>query len=41
MHPVLNIAIIGGSMAFIIGYFILYPYHVERTHRIHRATPTA
>ncbi len=41
MHPVLNMAIIGGSIAFIIGYFIIYPYHVERTHRIHRVTPTA
>lgn len=41
MHPVLNTAIIGGSLVFIIGYFIIYPYHVERTLRIHRATPTA
>ncbi|MBK9598957.1 MAG: stage II sporulation protein M [Flavobacteriales bacterium] len=41
MPPALNIAIIGGSLAFIIGYFILYPYHVERTQQLHRATPTA
>jgi uncharacterized membrane protein SpoIIM required for sporulation len=40
MPPALNIAIIGGSLAFIIGYFILYPYHVERTQQLHRVTPT-
>ncbi|MEO7082437.1 MAG: stage II sporulation protein M, partial [Flavobacteriales bacterium] len=28
MHPVLNTAIIGGSLVFIVGYFIIYPYHV-------------
>jgi len=41
MPPALNIAIIGGSLAFIIGYFIIYPYHVEHTHRLHRTTPAA
>ncbi|MEO8733735.1 MAG: stage II sporulation protein M [Flavobacteriales bacterium] len=41
MPPALNIAIIGGSLAFIIGYFIIYPYYVERTQRIHRVTPAA
>ncbi len=41
MPPALNIAIIGGSLTFIIGYFIIYPYYVERTQRLHRVTPTA
>lgn len=41
MPPALNFAIIGGSIAFIIGYFIIYPYHVQRTQRIHRIAPTA
>jgi uncharacterized membrane protein SpoIIM required for sporulation len=35
MPPALNIAIIGGGIAFIIAYFIIYPYHVQRTQRIH------
>lgn len=41
MHPAVNITIIACSLAFIIGYFILYPYHVQRTHGIHRTAPTA
>lgn len=41
MPPALNFAIIGGSLAFIIGYFILYPYHAERTRGIHRTAPSA
>ena len=40
MHPAVNLSIIFGSLAFIIGYFILYPYHVQRTHGNHR-TPQA
>ncbi len=41
MHPAVNIAIIACSLAFIIGYFILYPHHVQRTLGIHRTAPTA
>jgi uncharacterized membrane protein SpoIIM required for sporulation len=38
--PMVNMAIIFGSLLFIIGYFLLYPYYVQRTHGIHR-TPQA
>lgn len=41
MPPALNVAIIACSLAFIIGYFILYPYQVQRAHGIHRTSPTA
>ncbi len=41
MHPALNITIIAASLALIIGYFILYPYQVQRTHGNHRTAPTA
>ena len=37
----LNITIIAASLALIIGYFILYPYQVQRTHGNHRTAPTA
>lgn len=33
MPPWASIGIIGASLAFIIGYFILYPYHVQRHDR--------
>ncbi|MBS1567872.1 MAG: stage II sporulation protein M [Bacteroidetes bacterium] len=41
MQPAVNITIIAASLAFIIGYFILYPYKVQRTHGNHRTAPTA
>jgi len=41
MSPALNFTIIGGSLAFIIGYFIIYPYYVERSQRVHRVAPAA
>jgi uncharacterized membrane protein SpoIIM required for sporulation len=41
MPPAVNYAIIGGSLAFIIGYFLIYPYHVQRAQRIHRIAPAA
>jgi hypothetical protein len=41
MHPAVNISIIAASLAFIIGYFIIYPHHVQRTRGIHRAAPQA
>ncbi|MFZ1617043.1 MAG: stage II sporulation protein M [Flavobacteriales bacterium] len=41
MHPALNIAVIGGSLLFVLGYFIIYPYHVQRKQRLHRTAPAA
>ena len=35
MPPAVNLTIIGASLAFILGYFIIYPYHVQRTQRVH------
>lgn len=37
----LSTGIIGASLLFIIGYFIIYPYHVERREHAHRATQAA
>ena len=35
MHPAVNLSIIFASLAFPIGYFLTYPYHVQRQREPH------